>query len=157
MKSRSAWFLQAILVLIGTGTLAFLLWEPHLEGRNAHASTFEIYFQDPFLAYVYVGSVPFFIVLYRAFGLFGHLRQTGAFSRMTVVALRAIQRSAIVLIGFVAGAVLLILRFGDPDDRPAGFFMCLLVAGLSSVIAVAAAMFARSLENAFRQSESNLR
>lgn len=117
--------LQAVLVLLGIGTLAFLLWEPHLEGRNAHASTFDIYFKDPFLAYVYVGSTPFFIALYRAFHLLEHVRQNGAFSLRTVDELRAIKRCAIVLIGFVAGALLLIILFGDPDDRPAGLFMCL--------------------------------
>jgi hypothetical protein len=54
MKSSSAWFLQVAIVLMGIGTLGLMLWEPHLEGRNAHATTFEIYFKDPFLAYVYM-------------------------------------------------------------------------------------------------------
>lgn len=40
-----------VVVLGGIGALAFMLWEPHLEGRNAHAGLFEIYFKDPFLAY----------------------------------------------------------------------------------------------------------
>jgi hypothetical protein len=56
MKSSSALFLQVVIVLMGIGALGLMLWEPHLEGRNAHATTFEIYFKDPFLAYVYVGS-----------------------------------------------------------------------------------------------------
>lgn len=54
MKAQSVrletMFLQAVVVLIGIGALAFLLWEPHLKGRNANATTFEIYFNDPFLA-----------------------------------------------------------------------------------------------------------
>jgi hypothetical protein len=148
MKRSSALFLQAAMVLIGIGTLTLLLWEPHLEGRNTHATTFEIYFKDPFLAYVYVGSTPFFVALYRAFGLFGHVRRNGAFSQVTVDALRAIKRCAIALIGFVAVAVVFIIMFGDKDDRPAGFFMCLLVILAAIVIAAAAAMFARKLQNA---------
>ena len=84
---------------IGIAILAFLLGEPHLEGRNAHATTFEIYFKDPFLAYVYLGSTPFFIALYRAVGLLGHVRKTGTFSQGSVDALRAIQRCALVLSG----------------------------------------------------------
>lgn len=52
MKSGPALFVQVVLVLMGIGTLGLLLWEPHLEGRNAQATTFEIYFNDPFLAYV---------------------------------------------------------------------------------------------------------
>ena len=45
----------------GIGALAFLLWEPHLEGRNANATPYELYFNDPFLAYAYVASVSFFM------------------------------------------------------------------------------------------------
>lgn len=147
MKRGPAFFLQAVLVLIGIGVLALMLWEPHIEGRNAHATTFEIYFKDPFLAYVYVGSIPFFVALHRAFGLFGHVRQNGAFSQVTVDALRAIKHCALAIIVFVAGAVVFILMFGDGEDRPAGVFMCLLVTSASSVIAIAAAMFARNLQN----------
>ena len=148
MKSNSALFFQAAVVLVGIGVLAFLLWEPHIEGRNAHAATFEIYFKDPFLAYVYVGSTPFFVALYRAFGLFGHVRKNGAFSQVTVDALRAIKHCAIAIIGFVAGAVVIILMFGDKDDRPAGVFMRILVTFPSIVVATAAAIFERILQNA---------
>ena len=142
-------------MLIGICTLALLLWEPHIEGRNAHATTFEIYFKDPFLAYVYVGSTPFFVALYRAFGLFGHVRQNGAFSQVTVDALRAIKHCAIAIVCFVAGGVVFIIMFGDKDDRPAGIFMSFLVAFASTVMGTAAAMFARHLQNTFRRSEGS--
>ena len=155
MKTSSALFLQVAIVLIGIGTLALMLWEPHIEGRNAHAATFEIYFKDPFLAYVYVGSTPFFVALYRAFGLFGHVRQNGAFSQVTVDSLRAIKHCAIAIIGFVAVGVVFIIMFGDKDDRPAGVFMSFLVTFVSSVIAIAAAMFARNLQNGLRRSEGS--
>lgn len=155
MKSSSALFSQVAVVLIGIVSLAFMLWEPHIEGRNAHATTFEIYFKDPFLAYVYVSSIPFFVGLYRAFRLFGDVRQSKALSQGTVEALRAIKRCAIAIIGFVAGGVVIIIMFGDKDDRPAGFFMSLLVTLASSVVATVAAMFARSLQNALNRSEAS--
>ena len=154
MKRIPALFLQVAIVLIGIGALAFLLWEPHIEGRNVHATTFEIYFKDPFLAYVYVGSIPFFVALYRAFWLAGHVRENGAFSQVTVDALRAIKHCMMAFIGFVAGGVVFIIMF--EDDRPAGIFMSFLVAFPSSVIAIAAAMFARNLQNALRVSEGRL-
>lgn len=56
MKRSPTLFLQAIIVLIAVGALTFLLWEPHLEGRNVGATPFQIYFNDPFLAYAYTGS-----------------------------------------------------------------------------------------------------
>jgi hypothetical protein len=77
VKTSSALFAQVAIVLIGLGVLVLMLEKAHLEGRNAHATTFEIYFKDPFLAHAYVGSIPFFVTLTRAFGLFGHVRQTG--------------------------------------------------------------------------------
>src|SRR6185369_9307607 len=67
-----AMFLRFALVLIGFGALALLLWEPRIEGRNAHATLFEIYFKDPILAYAYVASIPFFIALFQAFKVLGY-------------------------------------------------------------------------------------
>ena len=57
-----------------------MLWEPHIEGRNAHATLFEIYFKDPFLAYAYIASIPFFVALFQAFTILGYVGQNKAFS-----------------------------------------------------------------------------
>ena len=153
MKRSSAVFLQVVIVLVGVGTLALMLWEPHLEGRNAHATTFEIYFKDPFLAYVYVGSIPFFVALHRAFGLFGQVRRNGIFTRASVDDSTAIKRCAMALIGFVAGGVIFIILFGDGEDRPPGIFMSVLAAFGASVMATAAARFERYLQSALSRSE----
>jgi len=53
MKRRSTAFLQTVVVLIGVGALAFLLLEPRVEGVNAHATLFEMYFNS-FIAYAYL-------------------------------------------------------------------------------------------------------
>jgi len=151
MKSSTALFLQVAVVLVGIGTLVLLLLEPHLEGRNAHATMFEIYFKDPFLAYGYVASTPFFVALNRAFGLFGHVRKNGSCSQVTMDALRAIQRCALAIIGFVAVGVVFIIIFGDKDDRPAGFLMSFLVTLAASVIAATAARFARKVQKSLRR------
>lgn len=148
MKRSLAFFLQVVIVVIGIGTLGVLLGEPHLEGRNAHATLFEIYFKDPFLAYVYVGSITFFAALYQAFKLLGHVRRNGTFSPATVSGLRVIQRCAFAMIGFVAGGVVIILLFGDGEDRPAGVFMSLLVTLAAGSIAAAASWFARRVRRA---------
>src|SRR5215831_5950964 len=126
MKMRSLLvptiFLQAVIVLIGIGALALMLWEPHIEGRNAHATLFEIYFKDPFLAYAYLASIPFFIALYQAFKVLGYVRQNKTFSQATVKALRTIKYCAIAIIGFVAVSAVFFLS-SDPDERPQGVFM----------------------------------
>lgn len=148
MKRSLAILAQVFVVLWGIATLAFLLGEPHVEGRNAHATKLQIYFQDPFLAYVYVGSIPFFVALYRGFGLFGEVRRSGAFSSATVGALRVIHRCALILLGFVAGGVIIIFLSGHPDDRPAGFVLALLVALATVAVAVASSRFAHRLQRA---------
>jgi hypothetical protein len=147
MKRGSTIFLQVVIVLIGIGVLAFLLWEPHLEGRNVNATLFEIYFKDPFLAYAYIGSIPFFVALYHAFKLLGYIRRNEIFSQRSVRALRTIKYCALAIIGFVAVSVIFMIS-GDRDDRPAGVFMRILVTFPSIVVAIAAAVFERILQNA---------
>src|SRR5882724_2808653 len=126
MKRSSIIFLQVLVVLIGIGALALILWEPHVEGRNAHATLFEIYFKDPFLAYAYTASIAFFVALYQAFIVLGYIKKNKTFSQATVKVLRTIKYCAMAIIGFVFVGVIFILMFGDKEDRPAGFFMCLL-------------------------------
>lgn len=151
MNRGLALFLQVLLVLVGLCVLTFMLWEPHFEGRNAHATTFEVYFKDPFLAYVYVGSLPFFLALCRAYGLLGDVRRYGTFSQVTLDALRVIKRCALTLLGFVAGGAVFILPFGDKEDRPPGVFMCLLVAFAAGVLATGATVFARKVQSGLSQ------
>lgn len=144
---RSSIFLQVVIVLIGIGVLALLLWEPQIEGRNAHATLFEIYFKDPFLAYAYIASTPFFVALYQAFKVLGYARQNKVFSQAPVKALRTIKYCAISIIGFVAVGEIFIM-LGNSDDRAGGVFMGILITFGSVVIATAAAMFERILQNA---------
>ena len=146
MKRGSTIFLQVVIVLLGVGVLALLLWEPHVEGVNAHATLFEMYF-DPFIAYAYSGSVPFFVGLYQAFKLLGYIRRNEIFSQRSVRALRTIKYCALAIIGFVAVSVIFMI-FGDRDDRPAGVFMRILITFPSIVIGTAAALFERILQNA---------
>jgi Protein of unknown function (DUF2975) len=147
MKRSSTVFLQIVVVLIGLGALAFLLGEPHLEGRNAHATPFEIYFKDPFLAYAYLASIPFFVALYQAFKVLGYVGQNQVFSPAAVKALRTIKYCAIAMIGFVAVSVIF-MPFSGPEDRPPGVFMRVLITFGSIVVAAAAAMLERIFQNA---------
>jgi len=158
MKMRSlvvpTIFLQAVIVLIGIGALALMLWEPHIEGRNAHATLFEIYFNDPFLAYAYLASIPFFVALYQAFNVLGYIRENKAFSQATVKALRTIKFCALGIVGFVAVGELFIM-LGDSDDRAGGVFIGILITFGSVVVATAAAMFERILQNAMDIKSAN--
>jgi hypothetical protein len=144
---RSALFLQGVVGLIGIATLGLLLWEPQIEGVNAHATLFEIYFRDPFLACVYMGSVPFFVALYQAIRVLGYAGQNKAFSPEAVKALRTIKFCALAIIGFVVVEEIFIM-LSPSDDRAGGVFMGVLITFGSIVVATTAAMFERILQNA---------
>lgn len=154
MKRSSTAFLQIVIVLVGIGALALMLWEPHIEGRNAHATVFEIYFKDPFLAYAYIASMPFFMALYQGFKVLGYAGQNKVFSQPAVNAVRTIKFCAIAIVGFVAVSVIFMI-FGDSDDRPAGVFMRILITFPSIVVATAAATFERILQNAVDMKSEN--
>ena len=147
-RRRATIFLQVVIVLIGIGALVFMLWEPHLEGRNAHATTFEIYFKDPFLAYAYLASIAFFAALFQAFKLLGYIGQNQAFSPQSVKALRTIKYCAIALVVMVGAAVAyLFIAIRGKDDIAGGVAMGLFMILTFAVIATAATVFERRLQN----------
>ena len=156
LKKSSTIFLQVVIVLIGIGVLAVMLWEPNIEGRNADATLCEVYFKDPFLAYAYIASTPFFVALSQAFKVLGYAGQNTVFSPAAVQALRTIKYCAIALIGFVAvGEIFMML--GHSDDRAGGVFMGILITLGSVGIATAAAMVERAWQHVVAiKSEHNL-
>ncbi len=152
MKKSSTILLQAVLVLVGIGALALLLWEPHIEGRNVNATLFQIYFNDPFLVYAYTASIAFFIALYKAYKVLEYVRQNKSFSQATVKAFRTIKYCTMTIVGFVVGAEAWIFIVGvivEPgkDDIAGGVFIGLLLIFVFGVSAIAAALFERLLQN----------
>jgi hypothetical protein len=149
MNRIATLFLQGAIMLAGAVTLFLLLWEPHLEGRNANATVFEVYFHDPFLAYAYIAAIPVFVAFYQAFQALGDIRQKGAFSPATVKALRTIKYCAMAVVGFVVGGeAWIIITQSGKDDIAGGVAMGLFFILLFAGIAMAAALFERSLRNA---------
>jgi len=156
MKKGSTRFLQVVVVFLGIGALALMLWEPHLEGRNAHATVFQIYFEDPFLAYAYTASIAFFVALYQAFKLLGYAGRSEIFSQRSVKALRTIKYCAISIVGFLLGAeaYFFIVRRGK-DDIAGGVMMGLFLIFVSVVVATAAAVFEKILQSAVELKSEN--
>lgn len=157
MKRGSTIFLQVVIVLFGLGVLALMLWEPHLEGRNAHATVFQIYFHDPFLAYAYIASIAFFVALYQAFQLLGYVGRGEVFSKEAVKALRTIKYCALSLVGFVLGAeaYFFLVQRGRVDDIAGGVMMGALMIFVSAVAATAAAVFEKTLQGAVEMKSEN--
>jgi len=149
MNRSSIIFLQVVIVLIGCGVLTFMLGEPHFEGRNVHSTVFEIYFKDPFLAYAYLGSIPFFMALYQGFKLLGFTAKREVFSPQSVRALRIIKYCGMALVVFLAGAeayFFIVMR--GKDDIAGGVMMGLMLIFVATIIATAAAVFEKTLQSA---------
>jgi len=147
MKRGSTIFLQVVIVLIGIGVLAALLWEPQVEGRNVHATQFEIYFKDPFLAYIYLAFVPVFVGLYQAFKIAGYARRNEIFSQRSVRALRIIKYCALTTATFILGAEAYSFIFmRGKDDIAGGVMMGAFIIFVSAITATAAAVFGRRLQ-----------
>lgn len=139
-------FLQAIVMFIGIVTVVFLLWEPHVEGRNVGATTVQIYFNDPFLAYAYLSSIPFFVVLVQSFRLLGLVGDNKGRSPESAKALRTIRRCAISFACLVGAAVAYLSVFErGKDDIAGGVAMGLAMTVSFVIIAVVASAFERRL------------
>ncbi|MBL9161410.1 MAG: DUF2975 domain-containing protein [Planctomycetaceae bacterium] len=157
MKRSATTFLQIVVVLLGLAALAFLLWEPQVEGVNQNATLLEIYFQDPFLALVYAGSIPFFVALYQAFQALGRVGRNEVFSPQVVKALRIIRYCALAIVGFVLveATWILLMDNGDSDNPGAPIFLGILIIFPSIVVAVVAAMLERILQHAVELKAEN--
>ncbi len=139
-----------MLTLIGVGIFAWLLWFPHTEGRNVDATLFEIYFKDPFLAYIYVASIPFFVGLYQAIKILGYAGRNNVLSQLAVNTLRKIKYCALITAGAIvaADAFLMIAARSNGEDAAGAVMLGLIITFLSIVIAATAAIFERTLQNA---------
>jgi hypothetical protein len=160
IQRKSTIFLQLVIIALGISALALLLWEPQIEGVNAHATTlYEIYFDDPFLAYVYIGSIAFFVALYQAFKLLGYIRQNKVFSLNSVKALRTIKYCAVIIVAFLigAGGYINIVERRVEDDIAGGVMVGLVMIFISVVVATAAAVLEKVLHDAVDiKSKNNL-
>lgn len=155
MKKSSTIFLQAVIVLIGVVALILMIQLPRIEGRAANLDLFSIY-SDPFILYGYATSIAFFVALYKAFRLLGFIGQNKVFSRQSVDALKTIKYCAIIFAALIVIAGLYIKISHHEDDDPAGFLaMCIVTTFVSIVIATAAAIFEKILQNALDMKSEN--
>ena len=156
MKKGSTLFLKFVICLIAIVTLIWLIWFPQLEGRAANLDLIGIYI-DPLIIYAYIGSIPFCVALYQAFKLLGYVDVNKVFSQSSVNAVRNIKNCAITFSGFIVLGILYIRLFVKGDD-PAGVTALGIITTFASiVIATAAAVFQKLLQNAIDiKSENDL-
>ena len=141
MKKGSTIFLQIVVVALGIGTFSFLLWEPRVEGVNAHATTLsQIYFDDPFLLYAYSASIFFFLAVYQTFVLLGYIRRNEMFTQHAVKALRIVKYCSMAIVALTAAPVAYLLVVRPGDDIAGGVAMGLFIIFVSAVVVANAAV-----------------
>jgi len=147
LKLSSTFFLKVVILLIGIGVLAGMIWFPQTEGRAATLSLISIY-TDPFIIYIYIGSTPFFVGLYQAFKLLNLIDANKAFSQAAVNTLRNVKFASLSLIGFITLAVLYIRFFVHGDDPAGPTALGIFVSFTAAVIAAAANVLQKLLQKA---------
>ncbi|MEN9327693.1 MAG: hypothetical protein RI947_501 [Candidatus Parcubacteria bacterium] len=154
MKRGSTTFLKLVILLIGIGVLAGMIWFPQTEGRAAGLDFISIY-KDPLIIYIYIGSIPFFVGLYQASKLLSFIDAHKAFSQGAVNTLKIMKFASLSLIGFIALALFYIRFFAHGDDPAGPTMLGIIVSFAAVVIATAAAVFERLLQNAVDMKSEN--
>jgi hypothetical protein len=147
LKQSSTLFLKIVISLIGIVTLAGLIWFPQTEGRAANLDLLSIY-KDPLIIYGFLASIPFFVALYHGIKLLSYVDQNQVFSESAVKAVRNIKYCAIILSGFIVLGILYIRLFAHGEDAAGPTAVGTFTTFACIVIATAAAVFERLLQNA---------
>ncbi len=149
MKRTVATVPQTVVVFLGIGVLAALLWEPWVEGVNANTTSLhEIYFDDAFLAYIYFSFIPVFVGLYQAFKLVGNMGRGEIFSQSSVQALRIIKYCAVIFAGLILLTVAYIfITMRGKDDIAGGVAMGIFMIVTSGIVAFITSGFESGIRN----------
>jgi hypothetical protein len=118
VKQVSTIFLRLVLVLLGAIVLTLgIFWLPGMSAQNIQAVPETAHMHYPFLAYIYIGTLPFFFAIYQALQILGYIDKSTAFSDLTVQALRNIKYCALAIIAIIAaGEVYLQVALGAGHD-----------------------------------------
>ena len=146
MKKGSTLFLKVVILLIAIGALIGMIWFPQTEGRATSLDLISIY-TDPFIIYIYIASIPFFVGLYQAFKFLNLIDANKAFSQSAINTLKNMKFASLSLIGFIALAELYLRFFVHGDDIASPTMLGICMALAFGVIATAAGVFQKLFQN----------
>lgn len=137
-KRVSTLFLKAVIVLIALAVFGWLIIFPQLEGRAANLDLISIY-KDPFIIYIYIAFIPFFISLYQALKLLGQFEKNKIHST-SIKTIENIKKYMLMFIGFIALTVLYLSMLSrQTHDDGAGAMMLGMIIILGSGVVVTTA------------------
>lgn len=109
----------------------------------------------PIIFGMYITAIPFFIALYKAWKLLGHIEANSAFSNTSIRALRYIKCCAFTISALYAGGMPYIYFVADQDDAPGVLAISLVITFASLVISFFAAVLQKLLQNALEIKHEN--
>lgn len=152
MKRGSTIILRGVVILLGLivlGLCVFALPAGILSDKTGY--------YRPILFGLYVPAIPFFLALKEALKLLGYIDKNKAFSSVSVNALSKIKYGALIISGLFAVGMPYIFYAAQRDDAPGVVLIGFVIIGASFVIATAAAVFQKLLQNAIDiKSENDL-
>jgi hypothetical protein len=147
MKRSSTLFLKIVIVCIAITVIAGMIVFPQTEGRAANLDLVHIYL-DPFIIYIYVASISFFVGLYQAFKLLHLIDGNKAFSKDAINALKVMKIASISLIVFIILALCYIRFFVQGEDSTGPTMLGIMMIIGFGVIATAAGIFQKLFQHA---------
>jgi hypothetical protein len=149
LKQLPTLFLRTIILLSGLAVFWGMIRFPQTEGRAINLDIISIY-TDPFIVYIYIASIPFFVALYQAFKILGYVDQNKIFSQASVNALKNIKYCGGVIIAFIlaAEAYLFIFQRSNSDDPAGGVMMGVFIIFISLTVLASADIFEKIIQKA---------
>ena len=111
----------------------------------------------PIFIGLYVPAIPFFFALYQALKLLNFIDKNKVFSTASVLALKRIKYSALIICGLFAAGMPYVFYVADRDDAPGVALIGFVIIGASFVIATFASLLQKLFQNAIDiKSENDL-
>ena len=143
MKLGSTHILRGVVILLGLIVLA--LCAIVLPAGIASDNTGYYW---PILLGLYIPAIPFFYALHQTLKLLSYIDKHKAFSKLSVMALKNIKNCGLAISGLFLLGMPYIFYAADRDDAPGVVLVGLIIIGASFVVATAAAVFQRLVQNA---------
>ncbi|MDQ3099054.1 MAG: DUF2975 domain-containing protein [bacterium] len=142
MEQSSTVFLKLVVSLIGIAVLAVCIFVlPY--GINTDRTGM----YAPILIGLYGPAIPFFVAIYQALLLLGYIEKNNVFSQISVKAIKNIKYCALVICALFIGGMPYIFYAADKDDAPGVVAIGFVIIGASFIIATAAAVLQKLLQN----------
>jgi len=157
MKRAPTFFLKIVLILMTLVILALCIFALPPMGKGITAE----YPSVPYLKYFnligYAIAIPILIAIYQAFKLLTYIDRGGAFSEVSIKALKNIKYCAIAASIILAAGMPFAFGVADADDAPGLIIFWMIIICSPLVIAVFAAMLQKLVQNAIAiKSENDL-